>query len=756
MVDSAAPNGAENGNRGKRNRVTGDQESGVRDQRDTKALSVNNFALRARDLRTKLKSCFRTTSKGGRLLIATVPDSLLPGFLILIGVLLLAVWLRWRYLVNVQPYPDEFVTLLAVKMILEKGVPVLPSGLFYEHGLLFSYVGAAASALLGFGREAVRGTSLVVGVLTVLLTWHVGRRWYSNVTGLLAATLLAVAPAAVLWGGRARMYALLQFLVLLALYFAYAGALDDRTTWRRLALVCYLGATLTQFVAITLLPPLVLATVAVGWYGARQRGERAWFQTRRVWLDGLGLALVALVAFLVKRAGQPKGVAPLEATGAGVVAGISQVVAIYGDLSTDLVGSWGALAPFFTAPEAVLPTALALLVTGWAVTNLLRRRQMARDLPTLFLGLMLVVTTLEMVLFVSSERRDEKYLFMLQPALFLLAADGLARLGGWIVGLGNRGIGESGRRGIRGAGNLWFLVFGLVVGLALIAYTWPATWSMLGRTGADYDTAFDYVRDHWREGDTVLTGTPAAAGLYLGRNDYYAVRGTGGYAYRILERDGEKVDRWMGSPWLETDTEIQSVLSASPSVWLVLERWGLIEEYYSPLTMQRILAMTDFVREDNGIIVLRSRPGMTLIPENPTARLSANFDNQLRLEGYDLDWLTTDESEEGERALDLVLYWEALKSLPYDYTVFVHMRDATGRNVVQGDHQPLSPVYPPTLWPVGQTIRERSVLTMPEDVPSGTYDLWIGLYRLDTLERLPVVNDTSGENAVWLGQVVVP
>ncbi len=57
---------------------------------------------------------------------------------------------------------------------------------------------------------------------------------------------------------------------------------------------------------------------------------------------------------------------------------------------------------------------------------------------------------------------------------------------------------------------------------------------------------------------------------------------------------------------------------------------------------------------------------------------------------------------------------------------------------------------------MGQTIRERSALTVPEDVPAGTYDLWIGLYRLDTLERLPVVNDTSGENAVWLGQVVVP
>ena len=728
MTDSAASNGAVKGDQGNVNRGIGGQESGDRDRR----------------------GYFLTPSS----------SSPVPMFLILAGVLLLAAWLRWRYLLSVQPYPDEFVTLLAVRMILQKGVPVLPSGLFYEHGMLFSYAGAAAGALLGYSREAVRGISLVFGVLTVLLTWHVGRRWYLEATGLLAATLLAVAPTAILWSGRARMYALLQLLVLLTLYFVFTGALDDRPVWRRLALVCYLAATLTHFVAITLIPPLVLAAVVVGWYGARQRGERAWFRSRRLWLEGVGLAVVALVAFLVKRAGQPKGVSPLEITGAGVVAGITQVVAIYGDLSTDLAGSWGALAPFFTSPEAVLPTALALLAAGWAATNLLRRRVTERDLPTLFLALILAVTTLEMVLLVSPERRDEKYLFMLQPALFLLAADGLTRLGNQFLNLKSQ---TSAPRAVARVSNSksaistwWFFVFSLVACLALVAYAWPATWALLERTGPDYDTAFGYVRDHWVEGDVILTGTPAAAALYLNRNDYYAVRGTGGYAYRILERDGQKVDRWMGSPWLETDTQVHSVLGASPPAWLVLERWGLIKEYYSPLTMQRILAMTDFVREDDGIIVLRSRSVAPLIPENPTVRLSANFDKQLRLDGYDLAWRTADDLAGGDHALDLVLYWQALQPVPHDYTVFAHLRDAAGRNVAQGDHQPLAPVYPPTLWPVGQTIRERSLLALPEDVPAGSYDLWVGLYRLDTLERLPLVGDTSGENALWLGRVTVP
>ncbi len=683
-------------------------------------------------------------------LISSSFDSPIPYSLILqavaLGVvLILAAWLRWYYILHVQPYPDEFVTLLAVKMILQKGLPLLPSGLFYDHGLLFSYAGGLASALFGFSREAVRATSLVFDLLTVLLVWHVGRRWFSAEAGLVAATLMAVAPTAVLWGGRARMYALLELLVLLTLYCAFVGANPlgaYASRFRRLALFGYLGATLTQFVSIALIPPLALGTVVVGWIQAHQTGERPWFRSRRVWWEMGGLAIIVVVAFLVKRAGQPKSIAPLQLGGGGILTGIAQVVAIYGAFSTDLAASWNTLAPFFTAPEALIPTLLALLAIGWCGVHLVRRQTSARDLATLFLALILAVTSVEMICFVAPDRRDDKYLVMLLPVLFLLAADGATRLTKFQIPNLKSQI-----------SSLQSPILGLAICLLLIIYAWPFTWTLLSRTGSDYDTAFGYVRDHWKPGDAILTGTPAAAAIYLGRNDYYAVEGSGGYAYRIMQRDGQQVDRWLGSPWLETDEQLRAAFGATQRVWLVLERWGLIKEYYSPLTMQRILAMTDFVREDNGVVVLRSRPAATLIPENPNVSLAANFDNQLALQGYDLSW---QESGPQSRQLSLVLYWQALSAIPYDYTVFVHLRDATGRNVAQADHQPLAPVYPPTLWPMGQTIRERSILTLPEEFAAGTYSLWVGLYRLDTLERLPLVSGNGSDNALLLGMEAIP
>ena len=112
-------------------------------------------------------------------------------------------------------------------------------------------------------------------------------------------------------------------------------------------------------------------------------------------------------------------------------------------------------------------------------------------------------------------------------------------------------------------------------------------------------------------------------------------------------------------------------------------------------------------------------------------------------------------ADSGQRQLAIVLYWQALSQLPHDYSVFVHLRDAQGRTAAQSDHLPLAPVYPPTLWPAGQMIRERSILTIPANLSPGAYDLWVGLYRLDTLERLPIVDDRSGENAVWLAQEII-
>lgn len=680
-------------------------------------------------------------------------------YLALAAILLAGAWLRWRYIAGVQPYPDEFATLLAVRSILDRGLPVLPSGLFYEHGLLFSYAGALAAWLFGYSRDVVRLVSLVFGLGSIGLVFYLGRRWFSPLAGLAAALGLAVAPAAVLWGGRARMYALLQFLVLLLVFAAVEGARQDKPRWRWLALGLFLAALLTQFVSLLLAPALLAALIAAAWL-AGARGRPAWFRRRAVIWEGLALAAASLIGVLVKRAGQPAGIEPLAADNA--VAGVGQVLSIYSDLGLDVAQAWRSIAPFFVAPEALLLTGLALIALAWLLRSLPARASRTPQLfTTLALGLLLILTTAEVLLIAPPDRLDEKYLFMLLPVLLLLAGQGLqlahtfveTRASGW----------PSPMSGLK-----YLSVLALI---AIVALAAPATADLLADPGENYDAAFGYVRDHWQPGDAVLTGTPAAAALYLNRNDYYAVQAGGRYDYRILRRDGQAVERWLGSPWINDLAELNRVLS-SGRVWLVLERWGLLIEYYEPFFMQNILAQTEFVREDNGVIVLRSRPEplpLAAEPAHPvTAVLGDAARGSVRLLGYTLEPESLAPGQTGR----LTLYWQAEAPLPADYTVFVHLRAACqsasppaqagaepcpGPTVVQADHRPLGSVYPTTLWPAGQVIRETVELAVPAGLEPGgeAYRLWVGMYQLETLERLPVQDDRSGENAVLLGEVLV-
>ena len=55
-----------------------------------------------------------------------------------------------------------------------------------------------------------------------------------------------------------------------------------------------------------------------------------------------------------------------------------------------------------------------------------------------------------------------------------------------------------------------------------------------------------------------------------------------------------------------------------------------------------------------------------------------------------------------------------------------------------------------------ETIRETSDLLLPPEVDPGSYELWVGLYLLETGERLPVQNDASGENAVVIPLETLP
>jgi hypothetical protein len=121
----------------------------------------------------------------------------------------------------------------------------------------------------------------------------------------------------------------------------------------------------------------------------------------------------------------------------------------------------------------------------------------------------------------------------------------------------------------------------------------------------------------------------------------------------------------------------------------------------------------------------------------------------MELRGYDV-------SQTGQD-LTVTLYWRALAPMPVDYTIFVHLLGPDGQLAAQHDGGPWWEVSIPTsTWQPGEELRDRHGLSLPPDLPSGTYRLQVGVYYWQTLERLPVIENGAPVNDyVELGSVNV-
>jgi hypothetical protein len=143
-----------------------------------------------------------------------------------------------------------------------------------------------------------------------------------------------------------------------------------------------------------------------------------------------------------------------------------------------------------------------------------------------------------------------------------------------------------------------------------------------------------------------------------------------------------------------------------------------------------------------------AKAGTTPDPKQP---MWVEFEEPLRFLGYSLDFQS---AKPGDR-LPVVLYWQSLGTMDTDYTVFVHLRDSGNVTRAAADHRPFEGVVPTTRWIPGGVVKDVAWLELPPDLPVGDYRLWVGLYRVDTLQRLTVTQDVSGENAIELGMVRV-
>jgi len=121
----------------------------------------------------------------------------------------------------------------------------------------------------------------------------------------------------------------------------------------------------------------------------------------------------------------------------------------------------------------------------------------------------------------------------------------------------------------------------------------------------------------------------------------------------------------------------------------------------------------------------------------------SSWDDKIALMDYTIN-------ESAEESLEIELRWLALQRMSNSYKVFAHLfNPSTDEVVKQLDTIPRDWTYPTIWWEKNEVVTDTLILPM-SDVDSGRYELWIGFYDTETLERLPLDGVSTPENPIYV------
>lgn len=166
---------------------------------------------------------------------------------------------------------------------------------------------------------------------------------------------------------------------------------------------------------------------------------------------------------------------------------------------------------------------------------------------------------------------------------------------------------------------------------------------------------------------------------------------------------------------------------------------------YNEQTGERLAAV-----DGAASIALASLPvGTENRPPQPQTARRAAFSDGVGLLGFDAEPAQI----RAGAPLTVTLYWQAERYVDGDDTVFVHLARAGAPPLAQSDSRPQGGAYGTLLWNPGEYVTDVHVLSIPRDLPAGTYRLLAGLYRQPGTVRVALAD---GSDSVVLTDFTVP
>jgi hypothetical protein len=196
---------------------------------------------------------------------------------------------------------------------------------------------------------------------------------------------------------------------------------------------------------------------------------------------------------------------------------------------------------------------------------------------------------------------------------------------------------------------------------------------------------------------------------------------------------------------------------AWPTNAIVRDRYAFQIEPWPRAGDQALVAR--LVQEEDGLpvgqdaeigTVVMHAPERVFVAPPVQCGVEARFGDALRLLGYDL-------SVDAD-AMDVTLHWKALRRMERSYKFFVHLSDVeSGEIVAQKDVIPFDWQYPTVWWEANEVVSDLVRVPL-EQVPSGTYQLAVGVYDAQTEDRLGIYGEglSLASGALILQEVTVP
>jgi hypothetical protein len=615
-----------------------------------------------------------------------------------LGILLVA-FVLWEanHLEGFSQGYDEGLYLTIAQMV--RSGYTLYKEISHPHGPLFIYSIVPAFELLGASAAAGRLVTVLYGAVGLLLVALTARELGGWLSGLSAVVLLSLAPEFFRLSRAAMPDVHASTMATLAILLSLRYLATGQRRWLLLAGLAFGLGGLFKLIVIPAFLPLGLAVLC---FHIRQEGPRSWHKLLRDAVIVSGAAILPAFVCLLTYGWQP----------------------LYNDLIAVTVRariafSFDPAANAHWIGEYLLDNAGLTMLAAWGTFLLLGRRSAKAA----------VVISWGAVVLAALVSQTPLFFHQLSSLLFPMAV-----IGGHVAGHLEEHLIPLRRPATWGEGIALLVSIGTVAGytVALPSLIEDYRDQLVAPTLSVQEEATQFISTMTWPDDWIVTDDPSVT-FWAGRIIPPPLTDVSFRKIAVGLVTEEQLIIWTEKYQPQAIVALSGRLARAPRYldWAG-EHYRLVKSYDEEARIYHLWRYT-------------SPPPI----QHPRQEM---LGQRIRFLGYDLHHSP---SKPGGQVY-LTLYWQALAKIEEDYTVFTHLLDSEGRLHAQKDNPPVSGLLPTSAWEVGEFIQDRYIIPLAPDVPPGEYQLEIGMYQLETEQRLEVHGGPEGEgDRILLGKIEV-